>query len=66
MNNKAIVIGAIIFTILLAGIVAGVYLVQQQQELREKAAPATTISFLPQTKTAEVGETVKLSVNIDT
>lgn len=66
MNSKALIIGAIIFTILLAGIVAGALLVQQQQELREKAAPATTISFLPGTKTAEVGETVKLSVNIDT
>ena len=41
-------------------------LVKQQQDLRKNAAPATTLSILPPTKTANVGEEVSLTVQMNT
>ncbi|MBI3384571.1 hypothetical protein HY030_00030 [Candidatus Gottesmanbacteria bacterium] len=49
-----------------ASIVGTLYLVKQRQETRSKAAPATTLSFSPATATAQIGETVSLSVLINT
>ncbi|MCL4360258.1 Ig-like domain-containing protein [Patescibacteria group bacterium] len=52
--------------IILVAIPATVYLVSQQQELRKKAAPATTLSLTPATLTRQVGDTFPLEVSIDT
>ena len=65
MNKRTILILAIII-LTLAGIGGGVYLVKRSQEVREKAAPATTISFQPETKEAKVGETINLNILMDT
>lgn len=43
-----------------------VFLVRQNQEVRSKAAPATTLSFSPTTKTVKVGDAFTLDVVIDT
>lgn len=40
--------------------------VKQQQELRQKAAPATTMTISPAQKTVKVGETFNLDVSIST
>lgn len=62
--KRALLIGSIL--ILLIAIPVGVYLVRRQQELRLRAAPATTISFEPATKTVRVDETFSLNVMLDT
>ena len=49
----------------LLAIPATVFLVGQQQEIRKRAAPATTLSLSPTTVTKEVDETFKLNVDID-
>src|SRR3990167_3023303 len=51
--------------ILLIAIPITVYLVQKQQELRSRAAPSTTLSVMPATKTATVGETVSFDIVVD-
>lgn len=43
-----------------------VFVVGQRQELRQKAAPATTLSFTPATITKAVGDTFSLEATIDT
>lgn len=64
--KKNLIIGTIVLVLLATGLVAGLFLVQQQQELRKKAAPATTLSILPPTKTASVGDEVILTVQMNT
>ena len=49
----------------LLAIPATVFLVGQQQEIRKRAAPATTLSLSPTTVTKEINETFKLNVDID-
>lgn len=66
MNKKTIFI---ILTIILiiAGVGAGVYLVQQNAEIREKAAePSTLISFTTDNQTPEVDQSFSVDVEIDT
>lgn len=52
--------------LLLIAIPATIILVGQQQEIRKKAAPATTLSFSPASVTKKTGETFALEVTIDT
>lgn len=66
MSSRKILIGISVLVILLVGVGVGVFLVRQRQELRKEAAPATTLSFQPSNATIKVGETVSLSVAIDT
>jgi hypothetical protein len=65
MNRKSL-IGIVGFFVLFAGIIAGTYLVSQNQDFRERAAPATTVYISPATQTKDVGETFNFSVNMDT
>lgn len=62
---KRVVIIIIALLILLA-IPATVFLVGQRQEIRKRAAPATTLSLAPASITKKVGETFSLEVKIDT
>lgn len=64
MAKKIILI--IIFLLLLIAIPITVYLVKQQQELRERAAPATALYFDPSSVTKNVGDTMDLAVKMDT
>lgn len=52
--------------LILIAIPATVFLVGQQQEVRKKAAPATTLAFSPATVNKKVGEMFSLEVTIDT
>ena len=61
-----IIISSLGFLVLIAGIVAGVYLVQKNQDIREKAAPATNLTFSPSTTTKNPGQTINLTINADT
>lgn len=63
---KKIVLPIAVGILLLVGIVVGIYLVRQQQEIREKAAPATVLNLTPSQDTLKVGETRNITVNIDT
>jgi hypothetical protein len=62
--KKALFIIVGILTFL--SIPATVYFVGQNQEMRKKAAPATTASLSPAALTTTVGETIALSVEVNT
>lgn len=66
MTKKKIFIGLFVFLILISGVVGGLLLLKQNQEIRERAAPATTIYFQPQNTTASIGQTVNFDVLVDT
>lgn len=61
---KKIIMILTIFLILIA-IPVTVYLVVQQQELRKKAAPATTLSVTPSTITKNVNDEFTVEVKVD-
>lgn len=52
--------------IILLSIPITVFLVSKNQEIRKRAAPASTLSLTPATVTTKVGETFKLNVTLDT
>jgi hypothetical protein len=52
--------------IILLSIPITVFLVGRSQEIRKRAAPASTLSLTPATVTTKVGETFKLDVTLDT
>ena len=56
----------ILALLLLLAIPATVFLVAQRQELRKKAAPATTLSLFPATISKTVGEIFTVEAKIDT
>jgi hypothetical protein len=64
--KKRIIVTVLVVVIMVIGVGAGVYLVRQQQELREKAAPATTLSLVSTKPSSIVGETFTVMANIDT
>ena len=61
--KRLVVIIFVLITLL--AVPATVYLATHQQELRKKAAPATTLSLTPATTTANVGDTFSLEVVLD-
>lgn len=56
----------IILIIILFAVPISVYLVGQQQELRSRASPATTLAFNPGSVSKNVGDTFSLDIQIDT
>ncbi len=62
---RKIIIFFILFLLLVA-VPATVYLVFQNQELRKRATPATTLSLSPANTSKKVGDEFSLNVNIDT
>ena len=65
-KTKKVIFSVFAFLILASGIVAGVYLVQKDQDIREKAAPATNLSFVPSSVSRNPGQTLNLTVNANT
>lgn len=55
----------LVVLVMLAGVGVGVYLIQQSTEYREKAAPATTLSFNTQTSSPEVGQEFIVTAEIN-
>lgn len=64
--NKKIIFSLLGLAILVVGSVAGFILVKRSQDIREQAAPATTISFSPQSLSKNPGESFDFSVNVNT
>jgi hypothetical protein len=64
MSKKILVI--FVSILLLAAIPITLFVVQQRQELRQKAAPATSLSFSPNQLTKAVGDEFEVDVVIDT
>ncbi|KKU81790.1 MAG: hypothetical protein UY10_C0047G0003 [Microgenomates group bacterium GW2011_GWA2_47_8] len=62
MKRVLLILGLIF---LLLGIPITVFIVGQRQELRQKAAPATTLSFSPSAASHLVGETFPLEVTLN-
>lgn len=62
-GKKLFILGFVF--VLLAVIPLTVYILQQQQETRSHAAPATSLSFSPNSKTVNVGESFTLDVMLD-
>lgn len=51
--------------LLLLAIPATIFYLGQQKDIRAKAAPATTLSISPATQSVKVGDSVKVTVNIN-
>ncbi len=66
MNKAKIIWTSIGIIALVGGIVAGLLLVQKQQDIREKAAPATSLSVTPGSQSKTPGQTFTQSVVMDT
>jgi hypothetical protein len=63
---KKIALTFLVILLLMAGVGAGVYLVRQQTEFREKAAPASTIALVPSKTSPSVDETFTVAADINT
>lgn len=63
MKKILLIIGIII---VLTSVPVGVFLVKREQELRLRAAPATTLFLSPDTRSWNVGEIFNVNVNVNT
>lgn len=63
MKKILLLVGSVL---LLFAVPISVYVIGQRQEVRKKAAPATTLSLLPSSISKKVGEKISLEVSIDT
>jgi hypothetical protein len=66
MKNTKVILVIIGILVLTGGLVAGLLLVQQNEDIARKAAPSTSIYVTPGTQTKSPGDTFTLSVNVDT
>jgi len=48
MTKKKIIVSLLLLILAVAGLIGGIYLVKQRQEIRKLAAPATPFTFLHQ------------------
>lgn len=63
---KKIALSILVSILLLAGIGAGVYLIRQNSNFKEKAAPASSLELSPSKTNPIVDETFTVSANINT
>lgn len=66
MDKKKVILVILTILLVLGGVGAGVYLVQQEAEIREKAAPATTLALTSDNTSPQVGESVTVNIEINT
>ncbi len=66
LKNKKVIISLVVIFVLIIGVGVGVYLVQQRQELRTKAEPATTLQLVSDNSAPEVDEIFSVDVDIST
>lgn len=64
--SKKLISPLIISIILISGLIAGLYLIRQQQLIIPRAAPATTLSLTPSSSSPAIGGTFTVAVNINT
>ncbi|MBI5449226.1 hypothetical protein HY948_02805 [Candidatus Gottesmanbacteria bacterium] len=60
------IVGVVLGILFLAAVPLTVFLVSQRQELRKKAAPATTLSLIPSAITKKVGDIFTVEAQMDT
>lgn len=68
MQPKKIIVAVLIILVAVGGFVAGLYLLQQRQELREQAAVPTgqaEVTIQPETGNFDVGDTINMSVSFN-
>lgn len=65
-SKTKIILTIFISLVLVGGVVAGVLLVAQNQELNRKAAPATTLSISPHSQTGAPSQSITFTVKMDT
>src|SRR5258706_1040225 len=63
---KKLALTFLVIILLMAGIGVGVYLVRQNQNFREKAAPSSSLTLEPSTGSLAIGDTFTVSSNIET
>lgn len=66
IKKKNSLFALIAFVVLTAGIIAGVLLLRSNQDIREKAAPSTSLSFIPSSTTKNPGQEINFTINADT
>lgn len=66
MNRKTAVFGIIALIILIGSVVVGTLLVRQNQDFRERAAPATSLTISPSTQNKAPNENVTFEVVMNT
>jgi len=66
MNKTKIILIILGILVLIGGVAAGLILVKNNQDIREKAAPATTMYITPASQSKVAGSSFTFSVNIDT
>lgn len=66
MSKSKVVLVIIGSLVLIAGLVAGMFLVFQNQNIKEKAAPATSLSITPSSQNKAAGESFNFTVMMDT
>ncbi|KKQ41814.1 MAG: Family 10 xylanase [Microgenomates group bacterium GW2011_GWC1_37_8] len=66
MDKKKVIFVILTILLILGGVGAGVYLVQQSAEYREKAAPATTIAFTASNSSPLLGQNIDVNVEVNT
>lgn len=64
--NKKVLLGILGLVVLLVSVGVGIILVKQNQDFREKAAPATTMYITPSTQNKNSGDTFTSIVRVDT
>lgn len=66
MNTKKLIVSLVGVLILIGGIAVGVFLVKQNQQFREKAAPATSFIISPVQQSKTAGGSVSIDVVMNT
>lgn len=66
MNAKNLIIAIIVLLVVIGGAAAGIILFQRNQDIRERADPATTIEISVSNPTPTVGSNFNAVLNIDT
>lgn len=66
MKNKGIIFGIIGIVVLVLSLIAGIFLVKQNQDFREKAAPATSLYITPSSQTKSPSDSFTVKVMMDT
>lgn len=66
MKRNRVIIAVVVVVVLVVGVIAGILLVRRSQDIRRKAAPATTLKVSPATQSKLPGQSVTFTILMDT
>lgn len=66
MKGKKLIVAIVVVVVLVVGVIAGILLVRRSQDIRRKAAPATTLKVSPSTQSKLPGQSVTFTILMDT